>query len=110
MFSKIFDEAEKGARLWGKETICELHRQIYDLLVVNLYNKNPKLLKQLIPILEKAYVCGIKMNRKMLEHKCSIRGWEEHVDEASVIKLRLLRKHLVEELERIRDCRNGNKG
>lgn len=108
MFSKIFDESYKGKTIWVNETICELHRGIYDMLVLGLAGSNPKLLKKIIPLLEKAYVAGMKMNRKMIENKCAIKGWEEHHDKAEVIRLRGLRKSLIKELERIRDLRNGN--
>lgn len=106
MFSKIFDESYKGQAIWGKETICELHRELYDLLVVGLYQTNLPLLGKIIPILERAYTCGIKMNRKMVENKCQIQGWEKYVDKQEVIRLRKARRHLVKELERIRKIRD----
>jgi len=110
MFSEIFDQYHKGTQVWGNETICELHREIYDLLVLGLHNTNAELLNKIIPILERAYICGIKMNRKMIESKCAIVGWEKHLNKNDVDRIRRLRKSLVEELERIRDCSNGNQG
>lgn len=106
MFSEIFDKSIKGQNIWSKETICELHREIYDVLVVGLHKTNPKLLRAIIPILERAYVCGIKMNRKMVEKKCEMKGWEEHLNKEQVIQIRRLRKHLVKELERIKAIGN----
>jgi len=103
MFSKIFDNTNKGKNVWEKQTICELHREIYDLLVLGLYKDNLPLLKKVVPILERAYVMGIKMNRKMIESKCQIVGWEKHYKPNEVKHLRELRKHLVSELERVRD-------
>jgi hypothetical protein len=107
VLSRIFDNSHKGRNVWSKETICELHREIYDLLVLGLHKSNPALLAKLIPILERAYVCGIKMNRKMVEAKCQIKGWEEHLDKDEVIRLRILRRELTKELERIRETRNS---
>lgn len=106
MFSEIFDNSIKGKNVWGSETICELHREIYDLLVIGLYKTNPKLLKLIVPILERAYICGIKMNRKMIDNKCEIKGWERHLDKNEVIRIRAARRHLVEELERIKKIGN----
>jgi hypothetical protein len=103
MFSEIFDNSIKGQNVWGRETICELHREIYDLLVVGLYKSNPELLKLIVPILERAYTCGIKMNGKMVQHRCQIEGWEDHLDKAEVIRIRQVRKHLIKELERIHE-------
>jgi hypothetical protein len=108
MISKIFDNVEKGKRVWEKETICELHREIYDLLVIGLCATNPILLRRIIPILERAYICGIKMNRKMVDKKCQMQGWEKHIDKKEVIRIRLLRKKLVAELERIKKIRDGS--
>lgn len=105
MFSKIFDDTNKGKDMWDKETICELHRELYDLTVLGLYESNRPLLKMIVKILERAYVMGIKMNRKMIDSKCQIIGWEKHYNPQEVKRIRNLRKNLVSELERVRDLR-----
>jgi len=86
MFSRVF-ENKKGHRVWENETICELHRQIYDLLVIGEYDK-------IVPVLEKAYKCGIKMTQKLVDYKCSLPDWEEHISKEEVRRIRKLRIEL----------------
>jgi hypothetical protein len=77
-FSDIFD-SPKGKGFADLRTICELHREIYDILVLELHEENPKLLKKVVPILEDCYIIGVKMNRKLCEyklHKMGINIWE----------------------------------
>jgi len=100
MYSKIFN-TRKGKRVWENETICELHRQIYDNLFVNLCVANPSLLDKITPILERAYICGIKMTQKLLDNKCALPEWEKHVSPEEVKRLRQLRIELSEKLNEI---------
>jgi hypothetical protein len=99
LYSEVFNTG-KGQHVWKDETICELHRQIYDLIFVNLCVTNPKLLDRITPVLEKAYLCGVKMTKKLVEHKLSLPEWEEHASKEEVQRLRQLRIELAETLEK----------
>lgn len=68
ILSELF-ESEKGAYVYGKRTICEVHRNIFDKLVIGLAESAPALLHDLVPLLEEAYLMGIKMNAKLVQHK-----------------------------------------
>lgn len=83
MYSRVFDN-KKGKRIWIENTICEIHKQIYDLLVIGEYEK-------IIPLLEKAYECGIKMTKKLVEYRCSLPDWEEHTSREEIRRIRKLR-------------------
>jgi hypothetical protein len=84
-------ETKKGRHLWHEQTICELHRQIYDHLVAN---GDIELLCAVVPLLEKAYICGIKMTKKLVEYKLSLPEWDKHENIEEVRKLRQLRTEL----------------
>jgi hypothetical protein len=54
----------KGKRVNKNRTICEVHRQIYDLMVTR-YNDD-----EICDLLDEAFVMGIKMNNRLVEYKC----------------------------------------
>ncbi len=103
-FSEIFD-SEKGAKPpHHNRTICELHRELYDLCVLGLHEKDPELMKHMIKVLEDAFIMGVKMNRKLVKNKLgSSSKWKEKeyrnkdVDKKKIAKRRRER----EELERM---------
>ena len=64
----IFNE-HKGTRVSGKRTICELIRQTYDLLVINLAESRPDVIDQVRPLLEEALMGANKMQKVMAEHR-----------------------------------------
>lgn len=67
--SEIF-ESEKGQRRSTKRvTICEVIRQIYDKLILRLVDEDEEFLEEVIPLLEEAYIMGMKMARRMIEQK-----------------------------------------
>lgn len=100
MYSKIFNSG-KGEHTWENETICELHRQLYDNLFVHLCVTDPQLLEKATVILERAYLCGIKMTKKLVENKCSLPEWEKHESPEDVARLRKLRIELTRKLNEI---------
>ena len=67
MISKIF-ESEKGEAVGRRRTICEIHREIFDELIINFHGR-PKSIKKIIKLLEEAFVVGVKINEKLTEHK-----------------------------------------
>ena len=78
MFSKIFG-SKKGAKLpHHNRTICELHRELYDLIVLGLSETDQKLMMKMIKVLEDAFIMGVKMNKKLVKHKLdSSSKWKE---------------------------------
>jgi hypothetical protein len=65
----IFD-TDKGKHIYPRRTVCEVHREIYDLAVIYLFNQ-PEQLAKMTVLLEEAFLMGIKMNKKLVEHKLS---------------------------------------
>lgn len=72
LYSEMF-ESHKGKATNSKLSICEAHRQIYDLLVLNLQDR-PILLGKLIPLLEVVFAQGISVVHKLIEYKLSSRA------------------------------------
>jgi len=67
MISEIF-ESVKGTQLAKTRTICEIHREIFDRCIIE-FNDRPKALKNIIKLLEEAFVVGIKINKRLVELK-----------------------------------------
>lgn len=72
IFSKIFN-THKGRMSQTNETICEVHQQIYDILVLELQDR-PELLKKLIPLIEVAFSQGISIVHRLIRYKLSTRA------------------------------------
>jgi len=101
VLSKLF-ASRKGRHVWPKRTICEVHRMMYDIMVVSFQDK-PEELKKLFGLLEEAYEMGIKINRAMVLKKCATYDWKNHEDKEELERMRKLRIHLEQEYE---DCDN----
>ena len=67
MISKIF-ESTKGQAVASTRTICEIHREIFDKLII-YFSDRPGGLKKVIPLLDEAFIVGVKMNKRMVEAK-----------------------------------------
>jgi len=67
-FSELFNHS-KGKTVHTNRTICELHRELYDLCVLELHDTNPKLMYKMIKLLEDAFIMGVKMNKKLVKYK-----------------------------------------
>jgi hypothetical protein len=85
MPSKVFD-TRKGRHIWPLRTICEVHRELYDLLALEKYD-------QILPLLEEAYELGIKMTKKLVEYKLSLPEWKDNNNKEAQ-RLRKLRIEL----------------
>lgn len=70
--SKIFD-SPKGRGVNDKRTICEVHRCLYDKIIINILPEDPKLADELVSLLEEAFTMGVKMNNKLIERKFNTR-------------------------------------
>lgn len=85
-----------------QETICELHRQVYDLLITEFHDR-PESLKKITPLMERAFLSGIKLVKKLIDNKIDV--WKDKRDftpeQAEEIKrLRNLRIELSERMEK----------
>lgn len=97
-FSKIFD-TPKGEMVYDKRTLCEVHRDIYDLIVINFQDR-PEEMLQIIKLLEEAYLMGIKMNAKLIEYKCGNDEWaDKNYNQQEILKRRCKRIKLIKILE-----------
>ena len=90
MYSDVFN-TRKGRHEWPQNTICEMHRTIYDLLVLGRHD-------EILPHLEKAYLMGIKMTKKLVDYKMDCPECEPTPSENK--RLRNLRNDLQDEISR----------
>ena len=89
-------ETHKGNRVDGMRTICEVHRQMADQLVVRFHDR-PDDLDEIIPLLNEAYRMGINLCKTLIDRKLNLPEWEfNNVKEAN--QLRQLRKAMVGQL------------
>jgi hypothetical protein len=102
--SKIFDSIE-GRDVYEKRTICEVLKQIYDLAYLGLAKSNPEVMESLIPLLEEAYIAGVKMTKKLVEYKVSMPEWEANLNGDEISRIRTLRAQLNKKLARCEDLK-----
>jgi len=78
----------KDKRVSSIRTICEVHREIYDIL--NKHIKDKQVLKRLIVLLEEAYGMGKKMNNRLRMYKYNYdeSWWEENKNYGESLKRR----------------------
>ena len=81
----------KGKRVHNRRTICEVHRHIYDLLMIR-YNDD-----EIADLLDEAFVIGIKMNNKLVEYKYIYERECCRQDTKKLEELRKLRIELIGE-------------
>ena len=99
MFSRLMD-THKGRRVDGNLTICETIRQIYDQCVCGLSGKDDDLLGRLIPLIERAFIAGIKMNKRLCEYKIdTMEFFPDSNDTDEALRLRKERIRLIELLD-----------
>uniref|UniRef100_A0A6M3K3G1 Uncharacterized protein n=1 Tax=viral metagenome TaxID=1070528 RepID=A0A6M3K3G1_9ZZZZ len=65
------DETRKGKQVYHKRTICETLRNLYDVLVIELAETRPEVIHKIVPLLEEAFIMGVKLNKALVEHKLS---------------------------------------
>lgn len=89
-------EQQKGWRVDGERTICEVHRTLRDLLFIHLSDR-PMALEAILPHLNAAYIMGIKLVKALIDRKLALPDWEKNnVGEA--LALRQEAKRLEKEL------------
>jgi hypothetical protein len=96
-------DSGKGTLVANKRTICEAHRKMYDVIVLELLESNPDLAERLIDLLEEAFSLGTKMGKKIRE--CGYNIWEnsEDNDKEIATELRSKRVKLLLKLGRIEE-------
>jgi len=78
VFSELLDSSKGAKKPHVNRTICELLREIYDLCVTGLHDKDPELMFKMIKVIEDAFIMGVKMNRKLVKYKLgSSSKWKE---------------------------------
>jgi hypothetical protein len=76
----------KDKKVANFRTICEVHREIYDLIVAN---KNIKNKDEIVKLIDEAYIMAKKMNGKLYQYKENYDdGWWEE-QKAEIIKDKL---------------------
>lgn len=85
-------KGNKGWRTCSKRTICEVHRQIYDKLILSFRDKSE--LEEILVLLEEAFSLGVKLVDKLVEYKCSLPEWEKNENKNEVERIRHLREDL----------------
>ena len=98
MFSAVMDKTEKGVHIYGRKSICEVHRQIYDVLITEIAVERPDVIEKIVPLLETAFIMGIKINKRLTELKLTelteiLKG--EDFDAEQAVELRKERIRLV---------------
>lgn len=101
--SEIFDTT-KGEMVYSKRTICEIHRDIYDELIISLYKKDIELFKKIIPLLEEAFIMGTRMNHRLIKCGCGNDDWCDYNENIEDIKRKREKR-----IEIIRIAGNNNK-
>ena len=99
--SSIFD-SPKGESVYHKRTICEVHREIYDLLILNF--KNQEITSSIIKLLEEAFILGLKMNSKLIEYKCGNDEWSE--DNKNKEEIQIQRNKRIELIKTMQEQKN----
>ena len=81
----------KDKRVSPLRTICEVHREMHDVLVSNK-KLDIELVNKMISLLEEAYIMAKKMNAKLRQYSLDydISWWEKTRDE--IVKEKLERR------------------
>ena len=96
----MMDKTRKGMAACFKRTICEVHREIYDILVIELAATRPEVIERIVPLLEEAFLMGVKLNKKLVENKLANQDETGQTnDTRKAIALRRERIRLVKMLE-----------
>jgi len=73
--SDVF-KSPKGKRVTGVRTICEIHREIYDAIILDDLNRA-------IALLEDAFDMGTRMAKRMIEKKIYDLDFDKGKDHSS---------------------------
>lgn len=88
--------SSKGRRTDEQRTICEVHRQLADVLVCRMKDRQ-EVLQEALVLLNEAYLLGIRLVAALIDRKLAMPQWAaNNVGEAR--KLRTERDRMVKEL------------
>ncbi len=96
--SDIF-QGQKSRHIYEKLTICEMHRQLYDLIMISDCENKDKM----IELIEKAYLMGVKLIDKLAEYNLKYKFFspsDEPTDIEEAKRVRKLRVDLGKEKDR----------
>lgn len=99
MFSRLMDETRKGTQVYHKRTHCEVIRELYDVLVIELAESRPDVIHKIVPLLEEAFIMGVKLNKALVEHKLSQDFTADPFDQEKTRVMRKERIRLVQLLD-----------
>jgi hypothetical protein len=92
--------SKKGLRVSNqKRTICEVNREIYDLCITELLEKDEDLCRRIVALVEEAFIMGMKMNNKLIEYKFDTDKLFDKMDESTIKKNTKKRKERARLLE-----------
>ena len=77
----------KGQRVDGDKTICEVHRQLADMIMIRLKDQ-PAALDEIMPVLNDAYKMGIRLVLSLIEKKIELPEWEKNNFDKDMILLK----------------------
>jgi len=100
MFSRLMDTTSKGKHTYALRTICEVHRELWDHLVLELADSRPDVIHKIVPLIEEAYIMGVKLNKALVEHKLS---QDFTADPNDVEKCKALREERIRLVELLAD-------
>ena len=81
-------------RACSKRTICEVHRQAYDIISVKI--KDPNVREELRTLIEEAFGMGVKLVQRLIDHKIEMLEWDKCSNRNEVNALRKERLRLDE--------------
>jgi len=82
----------KMNRMPSKQTICEVHRQLYDL--VTLYVEDSDIRCDAQALVKEAFGMGVSLVKKLIEHKIGMLSWNRVEDRETIKRLRQQRIEL----------------
>lgn len=82
------EESTKLQRVCSKRTICEVHRQIKDLVFFDGDKK------EILALVDEAFEMGVAMTKKLVEYKCSLPDWKKNTNKEEIARIRKLRLEL----------------
>lgn len=88
----------KGKVVCGKLTICEVHRQLYDLIVIHM-DDSCEQKTEMLHLLDKAFNMGVRLVKKLVDRKIELLEWEKNENVEEVQRLRDLRIYLQDKKE-----------
>ena len=88
-------DMKKLDRACSKRTICEVHRQMYDIIITKVENKDVQ--ADLKALTLEAFEMGIKLVQRLIDRKIKMIEWNQCEDKETLNELRQERIRLEKE-------------